>query len=154
MTTNAAGRGAGESEGDARAPHTRETSAASDPKRARVPLDAQIEEAKKLLRARYQTACARASRGEISQAAADREIATVRAIKNTLVWVAENADVFRAVYAAKRQREIENDEIEELRSHPAVAPVLEALPGAEIRTVRELVAADIEAKASENTAAT
>ena len=138
MTTNAAGRGAGESEGDARAPQSRVPGAAADPKRARVPLEAQIEEAKKLLRARYQTACARASRGEISQAAADREIATVRAIKNTLVWVAENADVFRAVYAAKRQREIENDEIEELRSHPAVAPVLEAIPGAEISRVTEL----------------
>lgn len=109
-----------------------------DPKFAHIPIAEQIAAAKAHLHATYETACARADRGEITAADRDLAIATQRAIKNTLLAVEAHADEFRALIRAKRQRQIENDEIAELRDHPAVTAVLDALPGAEIDTVRAI----------------
>ncbi|MGE0022479.1 MAG: hypothetical protein AB7S70_02480 [Hyphomicrobium sp.] len=108
------------------------TDAAPDPKRAHVPILEQIEDAKATLAHRYRSCSTRVRTGQMSQADADREIARARAIRNTLIVVAQHAPAFRAVLEAKRQRRIENDEIDAIRQHPAVQHVLAAFPDADV----------------------
>jgi len=98
-----------------------------DPKRAHVPILEQIDAAKAYLQDRYRVCLARVRAGDMTQQAADREIATARAIKNTLVAVAENREELAALIRAKRRRQIENEEIDQLRRNPIVRTVCDAL---------------------------
>lgn len=103
-----------------------------DPKRQHVPLVAQIEAAKKMLHAAYRSTSVRVRDGHLSQRVADLEIATLRGIRDTLLLIAEHEDEIRAVIRAKRQRQRDNDELEQAREHPVVKTVCEALD-AEVR---------------------
>ena len=138
MTTNAAGRGASESEGDARAPQTREPSPAPDAKRAPVPLTEQIVEVEKTIRDRARRYPDLVARGRLLPDTADRKLEALRGAQTSLTWLDANMYWIRPEAERRIKAQRLAAEADELRSHPAVAPVLEALPGAEISRVTEL----------------
>lgn len=104
----------------------------SGPQYARIPIADQIETARSRLHETHK-ACERDVRfGRLTRAEADRHIATARAIRDTLVTVAEHREEFASLIRAKAQRARDNEEIDALRERPAVAAVLAAFPDAEI----------------------
>ena len=131
----AAGRGAGEHEGTARAP---------DPKYARVPLADQIVEVEKEVRDRARRYPDLVARGRYLQDTADRKLDAMRGVQTTLMWLDANMHWIKPEAARRLKEQRLAAEAEELRSHPAVAPVIEEFPGAEISRVSELRLTDPE----------
>lgn len=106
---------------------------APDPKRQKFPLREQAEEAHRILGQRYKTCLARVKSGEMSQAEADRQIALVRAIRDTLHAFATYEDETRTLLESLIRIARSKAEVEELRKHPAVGAVLAAFPDAEVQ---------------------
>jgi len=120
------------------------TGAPPDATRARFPLAEQAEEAKRELDLRYKVYNARVRDGKMTREAADRGIALMRAIRNTLTLFGRYEDEVRATLqhcldqdrsAAEFEQRHARDkaELEKLQSNPAVKAVCDAFPGAEVR---------------------
>ena len=112
-------------------------------KRQPVPLAEQAEAAHRALAMVYRSCEAKVRRGEMSRAEADREISAFRAMRDTLALFAEFEDAVRHTVRNELARVKFVAELETLRDEPAVAAVLDAIPGAEITDVREFGAADL-----------
>ena len=119
------------------------TDAPPDATRARFPLAEQAEEAKRELDLRYKVYNARVRDGKMTREAADRGIALMRAIRNTLMLFGRYEDEVRATLqhcldqdrsAAEFEEQLARDkaELEKLQSNPAVKAVCDAFPGAEV----------------------
>lgn len=109
------------------------TAAATEPSApARIPLALQAEAAARELTWRYRVYAGRVKAGKMTEAERDREIALMRAIRDTLRLFAEHEDAIRAVVRAGIERKRLIAEAEGLAEVPAVAAVLDAFPGAEI----------------------
>lgn len=102
---------------------------APDPKRARFPLADQAEEAARELKYRYGVYAKRVAEGRMTQAQADRQIALMRAIRDTLLLFGRFEDCVRATVK-------ECLEIEELKQNPAVQAVLAGFPDADVGAPR------------------
>lgn len=98
---------------------------APDPKRARFPLAAQADEANRELGLRYRVYAMRVKDGRMTQAEADRGIALMRAIRDTLRLFAAYEDEVRATVAHCIERARIEAEVAELRRDPAVRAVLD-----------------------------
>jgi hypothetical protein len=108
------------------------TDAEPDPKRAKFPLAEQAEEANRELGLRYRVYSARVAANKMTQAEADRGIALMRAIRDTLRLFARFEDRVRGAVADGIEQERIDAEVEELKQNPAVQAVLAAFPGAEV----------------------
>lgn len=104
----------------------------TDPKRARFPLTEQAKEANRELTLRYRVYAARVKAGKMSEAEADRGIALMRCMRDTLTLFAEYEDEMRALLLHLKRRARESEEIEELKRNPAVRAVLEQFPDSEV----------------------
>lgn len=98
---------------------------APDPTRARFSLADQIEEAERELRYRYGVYAKRVQDGRMTQAQADRQIALMRNIRDTLETLSRH-------YISVLRLAREMAERQQIELHPGVAAVLGAFPGAEI----------------------
>jgi hypothetical protein len=121
--------------------------APDDPKRRKFPLADQAEAAAEEMHRKYKRCLARVKAGEMSQEAADDEIAVWRAIRDTMRLFSEHESPIRDLiaYEIRRRREAAEHaaEIEEMKKHPAVGAVLNAFPDADVGLPREPAPADI-----------
>ncbi len=108
------------------------TPPAPDPTRARFSLADQIEEAKRELRYRYGVYAKRVQDGRMTQAQADRQIALMRNIRDTLETLSRHYISVRAAIETALENAREMAERQQIELHPGVAAVLGAFPGAEI----------------------
>lgn len=104
----------------------------TDPKRARFPLSEQAKEASQELAQRYRIYAARVKAGTMSQSEADRGIALMRCMRDTLTLFAEYENEMRALLLHLKRRAREKEEIEDLRRNPAVRAVLEQFPDSDV----------------------
>jgi hypothetical protein len=105
---------------------------APDPKRAKVSLAEQAEEAHREMASRYRVYSARVAAGKMTQAEADHGIATMRAIRDTLRLFARFEDEIRATLAHFLHLEDIQAEVAALRERPEVQAVLDVFEGAEV----------------------
>lgn len=110
---------------------------AQDPKRQKVPLADLIAIAERELSMRYCVYPGRVQAGKMTQAAADFEIAGMRAIRDILRLFAEHEAAVRATLVHEIHCRRMAAEAAALRNHPAVNAVMDAFPDAEITDVRE-----------------
>jgi hypothetical protein len=108
------------------------TTPAPDPTRARFALADQIEEAKRELRYRYGVYAKRVQDGRMTQEQADRQIALMRNIRDTLETLSRHYISVRAAIEEDLRLAREMAERQQIELHPGVAAVLGAFPGAEI----------------------
>jgi hypothetical protein len=108
------------------------TTPAPDPTRARYSLADQIEEAKRELHYRHRSYPFRIKDGRMTQAQADRQIALMRNIRDTLETLSRHYISVRAAIEEDLRLAREMAERQQIELHPGVAAVLGAFPGAEI----------------------
>lgn len=116
----------------------------AETERTPIPLAAQAEAAHEELKRRHRTYPMLVKTGKMWPGEAAAGIATMRAIRDTLLLFAEFEPFVRdAVREAKRLKAA----CAEVSDHPAVVEVMTQFPGAEIGTVRDLDPAVAEAAA-------
>ena len=94
----------------------------------RIPLILQIAEVKREIALRERVLPSYVAARKMTQAEADMHLVRMRAVQRTLEWFETNESVIRSAIADARAAE----------EHPAVAGVLAAFPGAEVKSVRKL----------------
>ena len=99
---------------------------------ARFSLADQIEEAKRELHHRHRTYGYRIKDGRMTQEQADRQIALMRNIRDTLETLSRHYISVRAAIEEDLRLAREMAERQQIELHPGVAAVLGAFPGAEI----------------------
>lgn len=101
----------------------------------KISLREQAECAQRELAMRHRVYPGRIKNNKMTEAEAAGEIATMRAVRDTLRLFAQHENAIRAAL----RREIERaKDIEDLRGHPAVEAVLGAFPDAEIVDARRI----------------
>jgi hypothetical protein len=101
-------------------------------RKAKVSLRLQAEAAQRELAMRHRVYPGLVKRGKMTAAEADGEIAAMRAIRDTLRLFAEHEDAVRSTLARAIEARRHADELDELRTHPAVTAVLDEFPGSTI----------------------
>ncbi len=104
--------------------------APADPTRERFSLADQIEEVERELRYRYGVYAKRVDDGKMTRAQADRQIALMRNVRDTLRMIAAHYGPVRKAVADDLQREKEAEEVAELMKNPAVQAVVAGFPDA------------------------
>ena len=121
--------------GDAERPAETPASAAAQSRhepRAKIPLRLQADAAQRELAMRHRVYPGLVKRGKMTESEAAAEIETMRAIRDTLRLFAEHEDQVRAALARAIEARRLADELDELRSHPAVTAVMDEFPGSAI----------------------
>lgn len=104
----------------------------------KFPLVDQAAEANREIAMRHAVYPGRVKAGKMTQEDADRSLALMRAIRDTLRLFARFEDEVRATVSECLRRERLTREAAEVQDDPAVRAVLEGWPGAEISDVQPL----------------
>lgn len=110
----------------------RQRQAEPDPTRERFSLADQIAEVERELRYRYGVYAKRVEDGKMSRAQADKQIALMRNVRDTLRMIAAHYGPVRKAVADDLQREKEAAEVAELMKNPAVQAVVAAFPDSHV----------------------
>lgn len=105
------------------------TTPAADPTYERFALVDQIEEAERELHDRYGRYAYRVREGKMQRGQADKQIALMRNIRDTLRIIAKHYDAVHRAIADDQRRAKNAAELDELRKHPVVAAVASAFDG-------------------------
>lgn len=101
----------------------------SDPKRVRIPLAEQAAEAQREIAFRHRVYPGSVRNGKLTQAAADQQIAVMRAIRDTLQLFARYEDDVRATLERCLARDRDRAELAEMQRHPLVQTLCNEFDG-------------------------